>query len=148
MREPSCPDPEDWRGERLHPARAPGSRQQSRCESSALQHRKPIAACLRGSVVGWFRRLGPTMRCSRRRGSPSPSQAALSGAADLVSLEVKNGPCRKSSSMGLVSVRICGNGVRRGINDFGLAYGAVCTVNACPSGGGEGQQASQCLCRP
>jgi hypothetical protein len=40
---------------RLHLARAPGSRQQCRCESSAL-HRKPIAACLRIFGVGYFRR--------------------------------------------------------------------------------------------
>lgn len=40
----------------IHP-RAPGSRRQSRCDSSAL-HRKPIAACLQISVAGYFRRLG------------------------------------------------------------------------------------------
>jgi len=69
----------------LDPARAPGFRQ-CRCESSAL-HRKPIAACLRGSVVGYFSRLDPIMRCSRRR-SPSLFQALLSDAAGRVSLGV------------------------------------------------------------
>ena len=45
-----------------------------------------MAACFWGSAVGYFRRLGPTMRCSRRRGSPSPFRAFAAGAADLVSL--------------------------------------------------------------
>jgi hypothetical protein len=39
-------------------------------------------------VVGYFTRLGPTLRCSRRRGTPSPFQALWSGAADLVSFGV------------------------------------------------------------
>jgi hypothetical protein len=67
-----------------HPVRALGSRQQSRCESSTL-HRQPFAACLWNSVVGYFS-TGLTARCSRRCGSPSLSQALVSGAAALFSL--------------------------------------------------------------
>ena len=45
------------------PVPGTGSCQQRRCESSAL-HRIPIAACLRGSAVGYFRHLGPTLDTS------------------------------------------------------------------------------------
>ena len=70
-----APGPAGWGGGWLHPARPPGSCRESGYESSAL-HRKPITACLRGSAVGYFRRLGPIRRCSRRRGSPSRFQLA------------------------------------------------------------------------
>ena len=40
----------------------------------------------RVTVAADFRRLGPTIRFSRRRGTPSLFQAFVAGAADLVSL--------------------------------------------------------------